>query len=107
MLFIYLNFPEVIAFQSIGNDNRRACNSAAKTVLCSGLQVIDCIGAASSVKCIGVSEEWLCSQRLYPVCYRPDEDGIYIRVVSLLTKMDLYCRQVPFMHYLIQAGGVE
>jgi hypothetical protein len=72
MLFIYLNFPAIIAFQSIGNDNRRTCNSAAKTVLLGGLQVIDCIGAASSVKCIGVSEEGQSSQRLYPVCYRPD-----------------------------------
>jgi hypothetical protein len=89
MLFVYLNFPAAIAFQSIGNDNRRAGNSVAKTVLRGGLQVIDCIGAASPVKCIGVGEEWLCSQSPYPVCYRPDENGIYIRVVSPLTEVDL------------------
>ena len=107
VFFVYLNFLVIVAFQPIGNDHRCSGNSIAKAVLRSGLQMIDCIGAASSVKRIGIGQKRPGSLCPDPVCDRPDQDGIHIRVVSPLTEVDLDCRQVPFMHCLIQAGGIE
>ena len=107
MPFVDPNFPEIVAFQPIGNDHRRSCNGIAKAVLCRGLQMIDCIGAASSVKRIGIGEKGHGSLSPDLICDRPDEDRIYIRVVSPLAEVDLDCRQVPFMHRLVQAGGIE
>ena len=101
MLPVDCNLPEIVALQAVGNDDRRSGHGLAKAVLGCRLQMIDGIGPASSIKGIGIGKKWLCAKRPDLFCNGPDQDRIYIRVVSPFPEVDLDGGEVAFLYHLI------
>jgi hypothetical protein len=69
--------------------------------------VADGIGAAASIKGIGVGEERLSPCRSDPVCNRPHQDGTYIRAVSLLSEVNLDRCQVTSLYDIGKSCGIK
>ena len=101
------HLPVVVSLQAIGDDHRRSGHRPAKAVLLCGLQVADGIGAAASVKGIGVGEKRLSSCRSDLIGYGSNQDGIHIRAVSLLSEMNLDRCQVSFLHDIGKSCSIK
>ena len=93
--------------QAVGDNRGGSRHSLAKAVVLCSLQMIDCIGPASSVKRSGVCEKWLCPNRSHFFGYGPDKNWIYIRIVSMLSEVDLDGHKIALLYHLRQTGGIK
>jgi hypothetical protein len=107
MLPVDLNLPKIVALQAIGNDSRRSGHGRGEAVLGCCLQMIDGIGPATSIKSIGIGKKWLCPESPDLFCDGPDQDRIYIGVVSQLSEVNLNGCEVAFLHHFVQPGGIK
>ena len=96
MLPVDLNLPKIVTLQAVGNDSRRSGNGRGEAVLGCRLQMIDGIGPATSIKSIGIGKKWLCPESPDLFCDGPDQDRIYIGVISHLSEVDFNGCEVAF-----------
>ena len=107
MLSRNFDFNVEIPSQAVGDDRGGSSHSPAKSVVLRSLQMIDGIGPASSVQRIGVREKWLRPNRSDLFGYGPDQNWIYIRIVSMLSEVDLDGHKIALLYHLSQTGGIK
>jgi hypothetical protein len=107
MLSVDCHLPEIVPLQAIGDDGRRISHLRNEAVLSCRFQVIDAICPTATIQSICVGKKWLGSQSSDLLYDGPDKNRVHIRVVSLLSEVDLYGGKVAFLCYLIEKRSIK